>query len=277
MIKEADALEPTGVMYVQENPQIALSAALARSINVHNPAFSHRGTGEETQITSQEQPEISPSLWPYHFLSLTTGCELPSIDIVVVVEEISERMTTDFHIAFECKNWTRARSVIRPREPRWFSNTNSASVQAERLREVSGLTIERLAEIFGVSRTTYHKWISGSPLHDPHREHLLEVLPLIEEAAQRLGSPNSTGAWLLTPVSPGGKKPIDYLAAHEYSIFRGFLLRERTGQEMFRPLTSSNRTYKKRSPEEVKDSLERLRPRAWRDRDDDANISDEEV
>jgi len=44
---------------------------------------------------------------------------------------------------------------------------------AERLREISGLKVERLAEIFGVSRTTYYKWISGSPLHDIHREHLL--------------------------------------------------------------------------------------------------------
>lgn len=275
MIKEAEILDPTGVIYVKENPYNALSAVLARSINVHNPAFSHRRTGEETRIASQEQTEISPSLLPYHFLSMTTGYELPDIDIVVVVEEISERITTDYHITFECKGWMRARSDVRPRELRWSSETNSASMQAEHLREISGLTIERLAEIFDVSRTTYHKWISGSPPHDAHREHLLEVLPLMEEAARRLGSPNTISIWLLTPVSPGGKKPVDYLAAREYSIFRGFLLRVRTGQEMFRPLTPSNRKYKERSPEEIKAALERLRPRARGD-DENMDLSDTE-
>ncbi len=268
MIKEAEILDPTGVMYVQENPYNALSAVLAGSINVHNPAFSHMRTGENTRFASQEQTEISSSLLLYHFLSMTTGCELPGIDIVVVVETISEHMTTDFLITFECKDWMQARSNVKSREQRWSSDTNSASLQAERLREISGLTIERLAEIFDVSRTTSHKWISGSPPHDAHREHLLEVLPLMEEAAQRLGSPNATNTWLLTPVSPGGKKPVDYLAAREYTLFRGFLLRIRTGQEMFRPLTSSSRIYKERSPEEIKAALERLRPRTWRDDED---------
>ncbi len=139
---------------------------------------------------------------------------------------------------------------------------------AERLREISGLKVERLAEIFGVSRTTYYKWISGSPLHDIHREHLLEVLPLMEEAAERLGSPNAMNNWLLTPISPGGKKPIDYLAMRQYSIFRGFLLQVRTGREIFRPLPSASRVHQEISREEAEDTRERLRPRAWRDEDD---------
>jgi transcriptional regulator with XRE-family HTH domain len=276
MIKEVESFNPTGVMYLQENPYNALSAALAKTVNVHNPAFSHRRTGQDTGFASQEQPEISASLLPYHFLSMTTGCELRDVDIVVVVEKISEHITTDFHITFECKGWPRARFDVRPIELRWSIDKNFASVQAERLREISGLTIERLAEIFDVSRTTYYKWISGSPLHELHREHLLEVLPLIEEAVKRLGNPSSTSTWLLTPVSPGGKKPIDYLAARDYTIFRGFLLRGRTGRETFRPLTPSNLTYKERSPEEVKDALERLRPRAWRD-DDISDTDGEEV
>ena len=139
---------------------------------------------------------------------------------------------------------------------------------AERLREISGLKVERLAEIFGVSRTTYYKWISGSPLHNTHREHLLEVLPLMEEAAERLGSPNTMNNWLLTPISPEGKKPVDYLASRQYSIFRGFLLKVRTGREIFRPLPSSSRVHQEISREEAEDARERLRPRAWRDEDD---------
>jgi hypothetical protein len=91
-------------------------------------------------------------------------------------------------------------------------------------------------------------------------EHLLEILPLIEEATQRLGSPTATKTWLLTPVTSEGKRPIDYLDTRQYNIFRGFLLRVRTGQEVFRPLKPSNRIYRERPLEEIKVELERLNP-----------------
>ncbi len=91
-------------------------------------------------------------------------------------------------------------------------------------------------------------------------EHFLEVLPLLEEATQRLGGPTATNAWLLTPVSPGGKTPLDYLAMRQYTIFRGFLLHVHTGQEAFQPLKPSNCIYRERPPEEIKAALERLNP-----------------
>jgi transcriptional regulator with XRE-family HTH domain len=151
-------------------------------------------------------------------------------------------------------------------------DTTSASAQAERLRDISGLPVRHLAKIFGVSRTTYSKWLSGSPLHSTHREHLLEALSLVEEVVQHLGSSSATNTWLLTPVSPGGKKPIDYLEAREYTLFHGFLLRTQTGREVFRPLAPSHRAYIKRSQEELEDALERLKPRAWID-DEDMGVS----
>ena len=258
------------------------NAVLGQTTDVRNPAFSFFRGCEVTGTAYQKQLKISPSLLPYLLLSNTTGSELNDIDLVVVVENISEHITTAFQTKFEFKGWVRKISYVESNEqipsfdtnllPVQVDDKSSLSAQTERLRAISGLTIERLAEIFGVSRTTYYKWISGSPLHNVHREHHLEVLPLLEEVAQRLGSPNATSSWLLTPVSPGGKKPIDYLASREYAIFRGFLLRVRTNREAFRPLTPSNRIYKERSPEEVQDTLERLRPRTWRD-DNDMDIA----
>lgn len=91
-------------------------------------------------------------------------------------------------------------------------------------------------------------------------EHLLEVLPLLEKATQRLDSPTATKTRLLAPLSPGGKTPLDYLAMRQYIIFRGFLLHVRTGQEAFRPLKPSNHIYRERPPEEIKAQLERLNP-----------------
>ncbi len=98
---------------------------------------------------------------------------------------------------------------------------------------------------------------------------LLDALPYLEEAAQRFGSPSAMNTWLLTPVSPGSKKPIEYLSTRQYNTFRGFLLRVRTGQEMFRPLTPSRLVYRERPREDIEDALERLRPRAWIDEDDE--------
>jgi hypothetical protein len=103
---------------------------------------------------------------------------------------------------------------------------------------------------------------------DADGKHLHEILLLIAEATQRLGSPEAANTWLLTPVSLGGKKPIDYLIVGEYSVFRGFLLSVQTGHEVFHPLTPTNRVHIERSREEFEDALERLRPRAWESEED---------
>jgi len=259
---------PIGVIYAQEHHSNPFSDRLASTFTVKYLAFSDAGTDQVTGYASKDTPELSANLLHYRFISMTTGCELRDVDMVVVVERISEHITTSYLVTFERKGWARARIYGKAGKLNRPIDVNSASVQAERLREISGLTIKRIVEIFGISPTTYHEWISGSGLHDSHREHLLAVLPLMEQAAQRLGSPHATSTWLLTPVSPGGKKPLDYLAEREYELFRGFLLRVRTGQEMFRPLAPSNRIHKERSPEEINAALERLRPRVWRDDED---------
>jgi len=92
-------------------------------------------------------------------------------------------------------------------------------------------------------------------------EHFLEVLPLIEEAIQRLGSPTSANTWLLTPATSEGKRPVDYLYMQQYALFRGFLLRQQTGEKLFYPLIPSKRIYRERPRDEIEDELERLNPR----------------
>ena len=65
---------------------------------------------------------------------------------------------------------------------------------------------------------------------------------------------------VIRPVTPGGKTPLDYLVARQYTTFRGFLLHVHSGQEAFRPLKPSNRIYRERPPVEIKAELERLNP-----------------
>ncbi len=278
MLKEAEITNSTSAVYFIDNLDSSIGPALGGTLNLVNPTFSWAATGEDTRTKPHTQPKISRGLLPYQLLSRTTGSELNDIQallLLLVLLVVSNRVLTEYDATFQIEASVQTKFHRKAVDQSLPSDLNSASTQAERLREISGLKIERLAEIFGVSRTTYYKWMSGSPLHDIHREHLLEVLSLLEEASQRLGSPGATNTWLLTPVSPGEKKPIDYLTTQEYFIFRGFLLRVRTGREIFRPLAPSNRTYKERSPEEVESSLERLRPRAWRD-DDISDLDDEE-
>jgi transcriptional regulator with XRE-family HTH domain len=276
MINEAEITEKTGIMYLRddthrEDAYSFLGSFPVKAVNLVNPTFTFEGTGEDTKPKPYIQPELSASLLPCSLLATTTGSELRDIDFRMVFEAACGNGITDYHVTFECKYLARTGIHTKHLNPVAFPDKNSVAIQAERLREISGLKVESLAEIFKVSRPTYHKWLAGSPPHDEHREHLLEVLALVEEANQRLGSPGATNTWLLTPVSGGGKKPIDYLSEREYSIFRGFLLRVRTGREVFRPLAPSNRVYRERSREEFEDALERLRPRAWIDdeRDDD--------
>jgi len=273
MISEVDIMEQqTGVVYAREND--LRHAQIAPGANLQPVAFSWAATGEDVRARSGNQPDIPGDLLPYVMLARTTGAELTDCRnmLVVMVSDIaSDALLTGYRTAFHSMDIVRTQFSTVHAHRTASLDVHTTARQAERLREVSGLTMERLAEIFSVSRMTYHKWLRGYLLNDAHREHLLEVLPLVEEAAKRLGSPQSVSNWLLTPVSPGGKKPVDYLQEKRYAMFRGFLLRARTGKEKFHPLPLSNRVHRERPPEEIEDALEQLRPRAWINEEDDIN------
>jgi hypothetical protein len=243
-------------------------------VNPLSPTFPWTRTGVDATAQPGVQPGLSQGLISYKLLSPTTGAELKDSPVwllgLSILTLASDSAITDYHAKLEVKNSLSIKSSLSHLNQVQSPDRNSASIQAWRLREISGLKIEHLAKIFGVSRTTYYKWIEGSSIHNGHRECLFEALALVEDANQCLGSVGATNAWLLTPVSPGGKKPLDYLAEREYAIFRGFLLRIRTGHEVFQPVPCSKRVYRERSQEEFEDALERLRPPIWRDEESDS-------
>ena len=281
MIKEAEATDQTGVVYLREDSQRSTGMISGGRVSLLNPTFSVTGTGEDTRLKPHVQYKIHRDLLLYQLLAKTTGSELHDFLALLVYlghTIASDSILTHHQVTFEIADLELMQVPISHElnaEQSTSPDTMTASAQAERLREIAGLTVRHLANVFGVSRTTYSKWLSGSPLHSTHREHLLEVLSFIEEAVQHLGSSSATNTWLLTPVSPGGKKPIEYLAEREYAAFRGFLLRTKTSRgTMFHPLiTPSSRIHHERSPEEREAMLEQLRPRAWREEDDDKDTS----
>jgi hypothetical protein len=101
---------------------------------------------------------------------------------------------------------------------------------ADELRVLTGLSPQLLANLFGVSRTTYYKWIDGATPRDSRYSHLLEVLSHVRDISARVAGVADVAAWLRTPVSPGGRTPLDYLRDQRYTAFRGFALRVVSGQ-----------------------------------------------
>ena len=126
------------------------------------------------------------------------------------------------------------------------------------LKDLSGMDAGRLAQVFGVSRTTFHQWASGAttPRGD-HMEHLLEVLPLVQEAALRR-PPQELAIWLKTPVEPAGPKPLDLLGDNEYMAFKGFLHRQPIEERLMARPPSTRRVATDRS---VRPSIEDITTR----------------
>lgn len=112
--------------------------------------------------------------------------------------------------------------------------SHAAPSPAESLRRISGLDAARLAQIFGVSRTTYQQWVAGTTPRGTRYDDLLRVLSLHREAAEHLGGTAPLTVWLRTPVSPGGPTPADLLRQRRYPAFRGFLLRRPVEERLMR-------------------------------------------
>jgi hypothetical protein len=77
-------------------------------------------------------------------------------------------------------------SAARPRIMRKTRPVATTITPAEELRSLTGLQPGMLAGVFGVSRTTFYKWIDGATPRDERFQHLVDVLTHVKEARQRL-------------------------------------------------------------------------------------------
>lgn len=95
---------------------------------------------------------------------------------------------------------------------------------ARRLRDITRLEVDRLAELFGVTRVAYSNWIAGVTPRSDREDRLLRVLSLAEEVLKRLGSPEAVRDWLLAPVSFLGRRPFDVMREGEDDTITGLVL-----------------------------------------------------
>ncbi len=136
------------------------------------------------------------------------------------------------------------------------SQQSPEAAATARLLAVSGVEKEKIATLLGVSRTTLYAWLRGSRPRGSKRDHLLQVTAVVDEAAQRLGSPRSVAAWLVTPSAASGRAPFDVLKERRYDLSRAMLTRRRTA----RP-TLPQRAPRRIVGSELRGALDRLSPR----------------
>ena len=131
---------------------------------------------------------------------------------------------------------------------------------ASRLREISGIGVTELSWLFGVSRPSFHRWMTGTIPRRRHREHLSQALALIEEALRRLGNSQAVSAWLNRSVSAAGTRPLDLLRDKQFLSLRGLLSKRTAGQVVLQP---AFRPPQKAKPGAFDEALAILRPRRW--------------
>jgi len=198
------------------------------------------------------------------FQSITSYGTGLVIDALVRVTPIASAEPSEFSTVV-----VRSQCVLQPtpappstkgRGPSDRQDASEVVTPAEDLRSITRLPPGMLADLFGVSRTTFYKWIEGTTPRDERFQHLVDALTHVKDARRRLPQSIEFTAWLRTPISPGAKAPLEYLRERRFSLFRGLILRATSaGMGLATPITSSVPT-RTMSPDERALTRERVSP-----------------
>lgn len=127
------------------------------------------------------------------------------------------------------------------------------STQITELRRRSGLTWDKLGELFGVDRRSVHFWASGRPMNATNREKLGRILALI----RRLPTNSlEVRAWLLSPNDGSNVLPFDQLRQGQYEEVK--IPESPSGVAFVRPKVARqvSRERAPRPPEELVGALQ---------------------
>jgi hypothetical protein len=125
--------------------------------------------------------------------------------------ETGTRSPTDYTI--EAAGWGQWALPARPPHPALAAT--AATRLLGRIRQASGLTIEAVAPLVGVSRRTIHSWLVGASISQRNEERLRQVAEAIEEIAAA-DTASSVRDRLLEHV-PGSMRIYDMLAERRYN------------------------------------------------------------
>ncbi len=130
----------------------------------------------------------------------------------------------------------------------------------KRLRELTGLTVQQLADVFGVTRAAASAWLNGTQPRGERQAHLLEALQFIETAAEQLQGQQELSQWLQTPVAPGAQTPLQLMGERRWRALRGLLVSARTPASFARVPEPLPLPVASLSPEALREARERLSP-----------------
>jgi transcriptional regulator with XRE-family HTH domain len=123
----------------------------------------------------------------------------------------------------------------------------------DRLAALTGLEMEKLADLLGVSRATLYAWRGGAKPRGSKRDHLHQVAAVMEEVAQRVGGAREVAAWLLTPSAASNRRPCDILRDRRYDICRSMLTRRAAAR-----VALPQRAPRMLSPSELRHRLDQV-------------------
>lgn len=95
------------------------------------------------------------------------------------------------------------------RDDRPTYNTYVPALPADELRQLTGLSVEALARMLGVSRVSYHNWLAGRGITPEKKGRLYKLLAVLWRAKERFG--DDLGEWMLSPPAPGAAAPVRLL------------------------------------------------------------------
>lgn len=80
------------------------------------------------------------------------------------------------------------------------------------IRQTTGYSWGRVADLLGVSRQTLNRWQRNEPIKDLNRQRVFVVREVLERASARLKTRAALVAWLDTPRGSDGRTPAQCLA-----------------------------------------------------------------
>lgn len=94
---------------------------------------------------------------------------------------------------------------------------------AQKLRTLTTLRVNGIAEMFKVSRATIHSWLNGTTPRGARRAQLLKAVQWLAQAREKFASAEQLTDWLLTPVSAGEPRPLDLISSNDWYALKGLL------------------------------------------------------
>lgn len=102
------------------------------------------------------------------------------------------------------------------------------------IKNVTGLSDDRLGQILDVDRQTVIKWKKGGPINDTNLQRLLVVREVLERANRKYSTPERLVEWLYTPRGLEGKTPFQLLEDGEINKARFYAVSQQS-RNVLRP------------------------------------------